>query len=137
MSYYINDVKYGISGGILNEIVVATVEYKKDDEIMFLSVVDIDGIFEFHLCDDDIHDSLLNNSIDEMIEASYIELFKGIDLEELEMLCDKFDDNSLLIKYIIMILRLDEKETNILINKTKNDYLTKDKIIEYNYEELL
>lgn len=136
MSYLIKNAKYDISGGPLDSIVVATVEYEFEKNNMFLSVVDINGIFEFHLSKDDIFELLLNEADDERVEASFISSFNNINLESLEELEDKSDD-SLLIKYIIMVLRLDENEANDLVNKSKGNYLIIDMIKDYCYEDLL
>jgi hypothetical protein len=137
MSYFIKNIKYDISGGLFNSIVVTSLEYEKNNESKFLSVVDIEGMFEFHLSDEDIFEILLEDTENEKVEKTYIDSFNGIDLSELQELTDKFDDDSMLIKYIIMVLRLEVDEADDLIKKTKNKYLTKEIISKYDYEDLL
>ncbi len=136
MSYFIKNVEYGITGGPFDETVIASVEFQVNEETKFLSIVDLNGIFEFYLSDNDIYEKLINEEYEDL-EDNIISEYNGISLDSLDDIIDNNDDSLLLIKYALLVLRLDEEETNELINKTTNKYLTKEDIQNYNFEEIL
>ncbi len=136
MNYFIKNVKYGITGGLFDETVIASVELQVNEENKFLSIVDLNGIFEFYLSDNDIYDNLINEEYEDL-EDNIISEYNGISLDSLDDIIENNDDSLLLIKYALLVLRLDEEETNVLINKTTNKYLTQEVIENYDFEDIL
>jgi len=136
MSYFIKNVKYGITGGPFDETVIASVEFQVNEETKFLSIVDLNGLFEFYLSDNDIYDKLINEEYEDL-EDNIISEYNGCSLDSSDDIIDNNDDSFLLIKYALLVLRLDEEETKELINKTTNKYLTKEDIENYDFEEIL
>lgn len=137
MSYFIKNVVYGITGGPLNEVVVATIEFEKDDETSFLSIVDVEGIFSYYLSKENIYDKLINEEYDEIVEASEIMEYNGIDLSTIIDDFDVKNDDYIFLIYALLVLRLDEDKTKSLINDTKNRILTIDSINKYDIEEVI
>jgi len=136
MSYFIKNVKYGITGGPFDETVIASVEFEANEETKYLSIVDLNGIFEFYLSDIDIYDKLINEEYEDLGD-NIISEYNGISLDSLDDIIENNDDSLLLIKYALLVLRLDEDQTNELINRTTNKFLTKEDIENYDFEEIL
>jgi len=136
MPYLIKNAKYGYTkGGFacgpLIENVAAAVEYVENGKTMYLSVVDIIGLYDFYLSDNDIFDKLINENYDEEVEKASIRSFKNINLEKIDELSNNDDD--LLIIYLMLILRLDKNETKELMKDSIGKYLTADTVIKYDY----
>ena len=132
MSYIVKDAYYGISGSPLLEKVTATIEYLDKNVIMYLSVEEIENCYEFYLSNNNIFDSLIKDEYDESIESLKITSYKGIDLYKLDDLVFKQDDESLLIKCLMIILKLDDFGTKKFIEEIKNKSLNDTIINKYN-----
>ena len=137
MSYIVKDAYYGISGSPLLEKVTATIEYLDKNVIMYLSVEEIENCYEFYLSNNNIFDSLIKDEYDESIESLKITSYKGIDLYKLDDLVFKQDDESLLIKCLMIILKLDDFGTKKFIEEIKNKSLNDTIINKYNLKNLL
>lgn len=137
MDYIIKNVKYGITGGPLDEQVVSTIEFELDNKTSFFSIVDVGGFFGYYLSKVDIFDKLINEEYDDMIEDYEITEYNGIELSRIIDNFDKNNDDYVFLIYSILILRLDENETISLINNTKNKKLEFDMIEKYDIKEII
>ncbi|MDO4466841.1 MAG: hypothetical protein Q4C49_07515 [Bacillota bacterium] len=109
----------GMACGPVGGNVVATVTYEVDGEVSYLSEVEVQGIPNFYLTEDDIFDKLLEEDMDdeeftEYLDDNYLDGFAGfeldIDYDFVNNLRDEETGYGKLLLYIIYIVRseLDE-----------------------------
>ena len=75
MKYYIKDVFYGITGGPLDEVVVATIEYEQDSKTLYFSIVDVGGLLSYYLSEINIFNNLIDEEYAGVVEESEITEF--------------------------------------------------------------
>ena len=127
--YYIEDVKCDVlSGGPDPGIVCTSVKYSDGKAAKWLTNVEVDGLPNFYLTDDDIFDRIMANDDDEKFDeyrdAHFIEEFDGIELGEYEDIVDALLEKeetpaASLIKYVIAVTRSDMERTQELIRTGK------------------
>ena len=127
--YYIEDVKCDVlSGGPDAGIVCTSVKYSNDGVSKWLTNVEVDGLPNFYLTEDDIFDKIMADDDDEAFQAykdeNFIEEFDGIELGEYEDIVDSLMENeddpaAALIKYVIAVTRSDMEITQELIQSGK------------------
>ena len=138
--YFINDVKCGLSSGSgiacgpVPEAVVASVQFKKDNEpFMWLTLSEFDGLASFYFTEDDIYDSIRDIDDEEAfdhIDKCYIEGFDGItfgDCGEYEDIFRSIEDNpgnpaGQFIMYVIALVRCGWDELPGLVEAGKGKY---------------
>ena len=127
--YYIEDVKCNIlSGGPDPGIVCTSVKYSDGKAAKWLTNVEVDGLPNFYLTDDDLFDRIMadddDEEFDEYRDAHFIEEFDGIGLGEYEEIVDALTEKeeapaASLIKYVIAVTRSDMERTQELIRTGK------------------
>lgn len=127
--YYIEDVKCDVlSGGPDPGIVCTSVKYKNGSTSKWLTNVEVDGLPNFYLTDDDIFDKVMADDGDEDFQKyrdeHFIEEFDGIELGEYEDIVDSIMENeedpaASLIKFVIAVTRSDMESTQELIQTGK------------------
>ena len=127
--YYIEDVKCDVlSGGPDPGIVCTSVKYTDGSSSKWLTNVEVDGLPNFYLTDDDIFDKVMGDDDDEEFQKyrdeHFIEEFDGIELGEYEDIVDSLMENeedpaASLIKFVIAVTRSDMESTQELIQTGK------------------
>ena len=121
----IKNMKYGITeGGFacgpVPGSVVATIKYKDETGIHFLSNVEFDGIPSIYLSDKDIFDTLMKEELDDVEEYLLLE-FDGVTLGEYADFYDgikyKRSDKFKLLKLLLVITCASTNATNRTIKK--------------------
>ena len=123
--YYIKDVNCDVlSGGPDPGIVCTSVKYSNGSVSKWLTNVEVDGLPNFYLTEDDIFDMIMADDDDEAFQdykdEHFIEEFDGIKLGEYEDIVDFLMENegnpaAALIKYVIAVTRSDMEITEELI----------------------
>ena len=84
MDYLIEDIKCGITdGGIgcgpISGNVVTAIKYNDGNKSLYLNLIEVCGIPEFHLSDNDIYDELIkeefSDEYQELLDKTYINEF--------------------------------------------------------------
>ncbi len=137
MDYLIEEIKCGITDGgfgcgPISGNVVTTIKYKDGNKSSYLSLIEISGIPEFHLSDNDIYDDLIKEEFtdeyQELLDNTYINEFNGIELGEYSELFNSLSNakelDAKLIRLIILITRCELSYLDNLINQYKHTYLS-------------
>ena len=147
MNYLIKGIRYGITeGGMacgpVSGNVVASIEYQNGDKVSFLSMVEVFGMPEFYLSEEDIYENLLEESEDFIDKANslIINEFNGIKLEEYEDIMEELkkpynEEDKALIKLLIAVVRLDYDEADKLIEESVGKYITEINIPDTDLDE--
>jgi len=147
MNYLIKGIRYGITeGGMacgpVSGNVVASIEYQNGDKVSFLSMVEVFGMPEFYLSEEDIYENLLEESEDFIDKANslIINEFNGIELKEYEDIMEELkkpynEEDKALIKLLIAVVRLDYDEADKLIEESVGKYITEINIPDTDLDE--
>lgn len=127
------DVKCGVTeGGIacgpVDGNVVATVKFSDNGNIKYLTEVEVGGIPNFYLTEEDKFEQFLAEDFDDedwcnYMDEHFIDEFEGIELgcdyDEFEEINESNDEYSRLVRYIITVIRSDYEEMDTFIETTK------------------
>ncbi len=134
--YYVNEVKCGVGeGGVAcgpgSGSVVTSVKITDGDKTFWLSNVEVTGIPNFYLTDEDIYEKLVNDDDEdfyEKLEGKFIKEFDGIALGEYDDIFASIKKNvgnpaASLIRYIILLTRCSMDEVEGIVALAKGKYV--------------
>ena len=133
--YFIQDAKCDLTGGGFScgpvpSSVVVSVRFNDGTETKWLSVVEVDGVANYFLLDQDVHADLVDedDATIERIQDYYVHELNGIALDSeyygtFESMADAPKNPVIpLIRYIITLLRCDMDNVAGLINMAKGRF---------------
>lgn len=146
--YYINEVKCGLSeGGMacgpVSGNVVVSVNVKEGDKAFWISNIEVNGIPNFYVSEENIFDKLRNGDDDEdlsdFLERKSINTFEEISLGEYDDVIKSIklnEDNpaASLIRYIILLTRCSMNSVDTVIAMAKGKYIDEIELSESDIE---
>ena len=149
--YLIENAKCGITDGgfacgPVGGNVVVTVQFKEDKKTQYLSVVEVSGIPNYYLSEEDIFDELVKEDFDDMkfqavMDASYITDFNGIEFgceysDVFESISDDKNNPAVpLLRYVIALLRCPMEDVEGMVKMASGKYADEIEIPTSDIEE--
>ena len=149
--YFIENAKCGFTDGgfacgPVDGNVVVTVQFKEDKKTQYLSVVEVSGIPNYYLSDEDIFDDLVKEDFDDtefqaVMDASYITDFNGIEFgceysDIFESISEDINNPIVpLLRYVIALLRCPMEDVESLVKMASGKYADEIEIPTSDIEE--
>lgn len=135
--YFIECAKCGVQGqdegSWMDAAVVTAVKYRVDEKEKWLANLEVTGIPNFYIFDDDLFDTIITNADEDeemltgVYEKSAIDEFDGIklgDYDEIEEYLSESSghDGEALIRYVVTLSRCDRADEDHIIKAGEGKY---------------